>query len=306
MTYRTAIENYGTDKPDIRYDLTLKDVTEIAKKSEFTKFKEKEKVKCIIFEKGLSRKEIENLETIVKGYGLELFWLKYQEGNFSGPICKFFNPELLKEFNVENLYACSLLFVAGDERASLALGGVRNELISNYLPPKKEQEFIWVTDFPMFQRDEVTHKLGASHHMFVMPKDQKQLEDTPENVIGRLYDLVLNGVELGSGSIRIHNRELQERVMGIIGFDKSKQERDFGCLLQALEYGAPPHGGIALGVDRLAVIMLDKKSIQEVIAFPKTLSGLGLLEDIPSEVEPTQLDELHIKIKENERTKNIS
>lgn len=312
MQYKVAIEKYGSDKPDIRYDILLQDVTEVAKKSEFQKFKEK--VKCLKFERELSRKEIDELETIVKGYGMELYWIKYTNGNFSGPICKFFTNELLEELKSlvisESSSAFVLLFTTGNEpRVSLALGGVRNALIAKFSEEsgdlisnqetdmKKNYEFMWVIDFPMFERDENTNQLMPSHHVFVMPKDPKQLENKPENAIGKLYDLVLNGVELGTGSIRVHNRELQEKIMEIIGFDKENRGKNFGCLLEALEYGAPPHGGIALGLDRLIMTMLEKKSIQDVIAFPKTLTGLGLLEGIPSEVEPAQLDEVHIKVK---------
>ncbi len=303
MQYNEALEKYGTEKPDIRYELFLSDVSQIAKKSEFKVFKEAEAIKCVKWKGDLSRKELEELDNVVKGYGLRLSWLKYKEGSFSGPICKFFSAELLKELEVEDKDACSLLFVAGNEnRASLALGGVRNWLIEKYLPQRKEYRFIWIIDFPMFERDETTGEIVPSHHTFVMPKNPKQLEDKPESVIGKLYDLVLNGVELGSGSIRVHNRDLQEKIMKIIGFNEEQRERNFGCLLEALEYGAPPHGGIALGLDRLAMTILNKKSIQDVIAFPKTLTGVGLLEGIPSEVDDAQLNEVHIKVKSQNST----
>ncbi len=317
MQYKEAIEKYGTEKPDIRYNLLLTDVSQIAKKSEFKIFKEAEAVKCIKWGGALSRKELEELDIVVKGYGLRLSWLKYKDKSFSGPICSFFSQELLKEFSVGNSdLSETLLFVAGNElRASLALGGVRNWLIEKYLSPKnvgadrgvrpKKYKFVWVTDFPMFERDETTGQIVPSHHTFVMPKEPKQLNN-PESAIGRLYDLVLNGIELGSGSIRVHTRELQEKIMQIVGFNKEQRERNFGCLLEALEYGAPPHGGIALGLDRLAMTILNKKSIQDVIAFPKTLTGIGLLEGIPSEVNPAQLNEVHIKVKKIQKREDTT
>ncbi len=301
ITYKESLEKYGTDKPDIRYDIFLKDVSKIAQKSEFQVFKKAKAVKCIVWEDNLSRKEIEGLENIVKEYRLGLAWLKFIDGKFSGPVYKYFGKELLEKFKLSN--NCTLLFVAGAfKKASESLGAVRSRLIERYLPKKpKEYEFLWVTDFPMFEHDEETNELVPSHHVFVMPKEPKTLDANPESTIGRLYDLVLNGVELGTGSIRIHNRTLQEKVMEVIGFNKERRMKNFGCLLEALEYGTPPHGGIALGLDRMVIVMLNKKNIQDVIAFPKTLTGVGLLENIPSEVDKTQLNEVHIKIK-NART----
>jgi aspartyl-tRNA synthetase len=300
MPYKNAIDDYGTDKPDTRYEFKLINVTDVARKSDFRVFKEKEQVKCIVLPKALSRREIDELATVAKGYGMQLSWLKFTDEGFSGPICKFFTPELLKEFEpfVGTFPAATLLFAAGDKRASLALGGVRTAFIASHVPPQEGYNFVWVTDIPMFERDEATNKVVAAHHPFVMPQDPKQLENDPEDVIGRFYDLVLNGVELGSGSIRVHIRELQEKIMEIVGFTKEQRTRDFGCLLEALDYGPPPHGGIALGLDRLAITMLNKSSIQDVIAFPKTLTGLGLLEGIPSPVEEKQLKEAHIKIED--------
>ena len=295
ITYKESIEKYGSDKPDTRYNLFLTDVSELVQKSEFKIFKSADSVKCIIWAGDIPRKELDNFDTIVKGYGLGFSWLKFIGGEWSGPICKFFTKEILKEFRLSK--DSTLLFVAGDQkRASEALGGVRRELIDKFCQKRKEYDFVWVTDFPMFKRDEETHKLVPSHHIFVMPKEPELLKNNPESATGRLYDLVLNGVELGTGSIRIHIRNLQERVMEIIGLDKDRRMRDFGCLLEALEYGAPPHGGIALGTDRLIGVMLNLPSIQDVIAFPKTLTGVGLLEGIPSEVDKGQLNELHIKV----------
>jgi aspartyl-tRNA synthetase len=303
MTYKSAIDDYGTDKPDTRYGFKLNDVTDIGRKSEFRVFKEKEHVKCLVLPKALSRKEIGELETVAKGYGMLLSWLKFTDDGFSGPIGKFFSEELLKELKplVGTFPAATLFFAAGDKRASLALGGVRTAFIANHAPFEEGYKFVWVTDIPMFELDEATNQVTAAHHPFVMPKDPKQLENDPESVIGRFYDLVLNGVELGSGSIRVHIRELQEKIMEIIGFTKEQRTRDFGCLLEALDYGPPPHGGIALGLDRLAITMLNKSSIQDVIAFPKTLTGLGLLEGIPSPVDEKQLKEAHIKIEDRDK-----
>ncbi|MFA5031575.1 MAG: aspartate--tRNA ligase [bacterium] len=309
MTYNEALETYGSDKPDLRYELYLKDVTELCHKTDFNIFKSAQAVKCLFFETDVSRKMIAEFENVAKGYGMGLGWLKYADNTFSGSVAKFFNPEALKE--LENLTGSkpgSLLFVAGErKRANEALGGIRNYIINNYLLQRPGQyEFTWITDFPMFDRDAVTKKLVTAHHAFVTPKDETNMESNPDATIGRLYDLVLNGVELGSGSIRPHTRELQEKILGVVGMDAESREANFGCLLKALEYGAPPHGGIALGVDRFTAILLGMNSIQDVIAFPKTLSGVGLLEDIPSEATEAQLEELSIKIKKDEQTKNIS
>ncbi|MDI6839610.1 MAG: aspartate--tRNA ligase [bacterium] len=297
MTYEEAIEKYGSEKPDTRYDLFLTDISEIAKKSEFRIFKEANTVKCIICEGDIPKKELNNFENIAKGYGMGLSWLKFIGGKFSGPVCKFFSEEVLGEFGLSK--NSTVLIVAGEsKRVSKALGGVRRELIDKQLLQKSgKYDFTWITDFPMFEYDKDTGRLVPSHHIFVMPKEPEVIENNPEAAIGKLYDLVLNGVELGTGSIRIHIRNLQEKVMEIIGLDKDRRVKEFGCLLEALEYGAPPHGGIALGLDRLIAIMLNIPSIQDVIAFPKTLTGVGLLEGIPSEVDEAQLKEVHVKIR---------
>lgn len=297
ISYNYSLETYGTEKPDLRYELHLKDVTELCHKTDFNIFKSAEAVKCLILEEDVSRKTIEEYESVVKNYGMGLAWLKYVDSKASGTAAKFFNADMIEELKLKGNSV--ILFVAGErKRVSEALGGIRTHIINSQISPKPaEYKFLWVTDFPMFDRDAETKKLVTSHHAFVTPKDPAMMESNPDATIGKLYDLVLNGVELGSGSIRPHTRELQEKILKTIGMDKESQEANFGCLLRALEYGAPPHGGIALGIDRFAAILLGMSSIQDVLAFPKTLSGVGLLEGIPSEVTEDQLDELHIKIK---------
>lgn len=301
MTYYTAIESYGSDKPDIRYGLKLQDVTELSKTSDFNIFKSSEAIKCIVWDGDLSRKVIDELTNVAKEYTMGLFWLKYNNATLSGPLAKFFTPEAFAGMSLPQ--NAVILFSAGEKkRVCETLGGIRNALIKTQLASKpNEYEFLWVTDFPMFEINPETQTIAPAHHIFTMPKNPEALEREPLSTIGRLYDLVLNGVELCSGSIRVHKRELQEKLLEIIGSDKESREKNFGFLLEALEYGAPPHGGIAMGFDRFVTLLLGEESIHNVIAFPKTLAGIGLLEEIPSEIPEAQLDELHIKIKEKNK-----
>lgn len=298
ITYKEAMENYGTDKPDTRFGLLIKDVTKIAKRGEYRIFNDAPMIKSLVWNGILTRKELDEVEKIVKSYGGKgISWMKFENGNLGGGISKFFNQNVLYELR-EKLGLASpstILFTAGGWKDSLlALGGLRAHFIER-LTPSCKFEFVWVRDFPLFEFSEEEQRLVPSHHIFTMPKEPASLDNDPSLAIARHYDLVLNGTELGSGSIRIHTRELQEKVMKIIGLSDKEMEEQFGFLLDALEYGAPPHGGIALGLERLLAVMKGLKNIQEVIPFPKTLTGTGLLEDIPSEVDGDRLKELHIK-----------
>jgi aspartyl-tRNA synthetase len=227
--------------------------------------------------------------------------MKVEEKSLSGPIAKFFPDELAAQIceETEARRGDLLIFVADKkETALLSLGAVRLELGRKYhLPDKREFRFCWVTDFPVFEYNEEEQRWVATHHMFSMPKDISMLDGDPGKIIGKVYDVVCNGVELASGSIRIHRRDLQEKVMKIVGMSQEDAQKRFGFLLTAFDYGAPPHGGIAPGIDRIVALMAGKESIRDVIAFPKTLTGAALLEDAPSEVEPAQLEELRLEVK---------
>ena len=295
MTYREAMERFGTDKPDMRFGYELRDVTPIAKASDFRIFKQADKVVALLWQDELSRKEIEELETIAKEAGVGgLAFMRVKDGTIAGGVSKYFTEELqkglLKLLDVRG--DGTILMTAGDWKPTLeAMGAIRSKLIERLDPPN-EYKFVWVTDFPIVEKTDTGYE--PVHHIFSMPK---RLDfEHPENMVGHVYDLVLNGVELGSGSIRAHKREIQEKLLEIIGLTKQQMEERFGFLLEALEYGAPPHGGIALGLERLVGEMVGDRHIPNFIAFPKTTTGLGLMEGIPGEVTPEQLQELHIKI----------
>lgn len=298
LTYRNAMEKYGSDKPDARFDVYISNVTEIAKKSEFRIFKEAKFIKAITVPP-LTRKSIDELsEFAFKYYDSKISYLSFRE-TLSGNVAKFFSPELSGE--LKSALSISgektVLFCAGDWKRSLeTLGAVRNKILAGETP-KEQYKLLWVTDFPLFEWDGETGGWMPCHHIFTMPKTDDFVD--PSKVTGKQYDLVLNGTELGSGSIRIHDRVLQEKMMEIGGMSKEKRDREFGFFLSALTYGAPPHGGIAIGLDRLLMILSGENSIQEVIPFPKTLTGTGLMENVPSEIEDEKLKELGISITPN-------
>jgi aspartyl-tRNA synthetase len=306
---------YGTDKPDLRYGLRIRDVTEIACKSDFRVFAETAgsggKIECLKVDggSGFSRKEIDSLGEMVRNFGAKgIAWMKVEEdGSFSGPLSKFFKGSSLKEI-MDGVYARAkdlLLFVAGEKNVALtALGAVRTEIgKKGYLPNERVFQFCWITDFPLFEYSEKERRWVATHHMFSMPKNLSALEGDPGEIKGRVYDLVCNGIELASGSIRIHRRDIQEKVMKIVGMSRQEAEERFGFLLNAFDYGAPPHGGLAPGIDRIVALMAGCESIRDVIAFPKTLTGTAPLEDAPSEVAKEQLEELSIEVKADKEEK---
>ncbi len=302
ITHKEAMEKYGIDKPDLRFGLEIIDITEIAKESSFQVFKQAEKIKCInVPNSNFSRKEIDSLiEFATKNNAKGLSWIKYDGKNLESSIVKFFNEKLQKEIikktsaNKDSL----LLFIADDEAiVNEVLSKLRVELAQKLNLIKNEYKFCWVTSFPLFEWNEEEQRLQPCHHMFTMPKldDIKLLEKDPGKVHGQLYDLVLNGVELGSGSIRIHRRDIQQKVMKVIGLEESELEHKFGFLLNAFKYGAPPHGGIALGFDRLTALMCNYNDIREVIAFPKNKAAQCPMDESPSQIDEKQLKEAHIK-----------
>lgn len=308
LTYREAMDRFGVDKPDLRFGLELKDCSDLVVQSEFKVFREvvekKGRVKGINAKglANLSRKEIDDLTQEAVGRGAKgLAWLKVTSEGMEAPIAKFFKPELLKEIGqrLEGAPGDLLLFVADREKVvHEVLGHIRLVLGKrlNLIDPKA-LTLLWVTDFPLLEYDENEKRYVAIHHPFTAPMDEdlSLLETDPLRARAKAYDIVLNGTEIGGGSIRIHESDVQSKVFDLLGIQKAEAEAKFGFLLEALQYGAPPHGGIAFGFDRLTAILAGADSIRDVIAFPKTQKGVCLMTQAPSDVDPRQLKELHIK-----------
>ncbi len=302
------MNRYGSDKPDLRYKLYLKDFNEFADTGDFKVFKSvlenKGTVKAIVAPgcSSFSRKQISELEETAKIYGASgLAWMKVTEEGMEGGISKFYSSQADKiKIKLDAKPGDLILMVgSGWKKACTSLGAVRIKLahILN-LVSSDIFEFCWVTDFPLFEWNEDEKRWEAAHHMFTMPQEEyiKNLEEDPGSVKGDLYDLVCNGVELASGSIRIHDPGLQRRIFKIVGFSEEEAQKRFGFLLEALKYGPPPHGGIAPGLDRLIMLMAGESTIREVIAFPKNTQGVSLMDESPSEVDDEQLKELHLKV----------
>jgi aspartyl-tRNA synthetase len=310
LTYEEAVGRFGLDKPDTRFGLELKDITDIVGGSNFKVFADAVKkggiVKalnakgCIEF----SRKEIDDLIEFVAVYRAKgMAWIKVKENEWQSPITKFFSDReiaaLAKRIAMEP--GDLVFFVAGEPKVvNDSLGHLRNHLGKTLgLIAEDEFKFLWVTRFPMFEYDEIEKRLQALHHPFTSPleEDLDLLSKEPLAVKSRAYDLVLNGFEIGGGSIRIHQRGIQEEVFEALDMDRTTYEGKFGFLLEALDSGAPPHGGIALGVDRLVMLMGGQSSIRDVIAFPKTQKATCSLTGAPAEINKQQLDELYLKLK---------
>ena len=313
ISYDEAIDVYGTDKPDLRFEMKMQDAAFMAEIGNFAVFKDTISsggaVKALVVKgqaEAYSRKKIEELEAAAKIYKAKgLAWIKVTEGGakLEGGISKFFEgkeAEICSKLGAEK--GDLILFVADKYKiACTALGAVRSKLGKDLgLLNPAEFKFAWIVDFPLFEWNEEENKWDPAHHMFSAPQEKylATMEENPEPVKGDLYDLVLNGYEVASGSIRIHNPELQKRIFKIVGFDESEAEKKFGFLTEAFKYGAPPHGGIAPGLDRIVMIMAGETSIKEVIAFPKNSFAVSPMDDSPSEVDQKQLDELHLAIKE--------
>ncbi len=310
MTYAEAFRKYGSDKPDLRFGLEIREVTDLAAASTSDMLKAAV-TKGGAFALGLgpgtavSRKHIEALEAVARKAGAAgLAWGRIAGGGSGGAtgIMRYFDePATAKLKQALDIRDEGVVFIIAGERATAlrALGQVRLELATILnLVSADQYRFVWITEFPMFEWNEEEGRWAPSHHMFSMPADEDaaMLDTDPYKVRGRIYDLVLNGVELGSGSIRNHIRNLQEKVMKIIGLDRDEARRRFGFLLEAFEFGAPPHGGIALGLDRIVMLLAGRQTIRDVIPFPKTTSGASLMDDCPSEIDETDLKELHLKL----------
>jgi aspartyl-tRNA synthetase len=308
LTYQEAMNRFGVDKPDLRFGLELKEITDLAAQSQFKVFLDAIAKKGVV--KGInaagqakiSRTEIDTLaaDAITRG-AKGLAWMKITEQGIESPIAKFFTSEIRDQIrerfkgNAGDL----LLFVADSEKvAHEVLGGLRLLLGQKLnLIDKNKFRPLWVIDFPLLEYDLVEKRYVAIHHPFTAPLDEDipMLNTEPLRVRSKAYDFVLNGSEVGGGSIRIHQSDLQSQIFELLGIKKEEAELKFGFLLQALQYGAPPHGGIAFGLDRLAAILTDSESIREVIAFPKTQKGFCLMTQAPAQVDPKQLKELYIK-----------
>lgn len=316
ITYQEAMEKYGSDRPDLRFDMPLISVDDLLTQTDFKVFSNVlasgGQIKGIKAPgcAGYSRRDIDALMKITSTYGAKgLAWIALTEEGIKSPIKKFLNQEEIEglKARMEAEEGDLLLFVADQPAVvAAALGALRLEFGYRLsLIDPEVFNFCWVVDFPLFEYDAEEDRYAAIHHMFTAPKDEDLdlLDTDPLSVRAKAYDLILNGIELGGGSIRIHRRDLQKKIFDLVGFSQEEAKEKFGFLLDAFEYGAPPHGGVAFGLDRMIMLMNKEESIRDVIAFPKTQSASDLLVDAPSPVVAKQLDELHIKVKKKDPKK---
>ncbi|MFZ8473665.1 aspartate--tRNA ligase [Staphylococcus aureus] len=311
MTYKEAMRRYGSDKPDTRFEMELIDVSQLGRDMDFKVFKDTVEndgeIKAIVAKgaaEQYTRKDMDALTEFVNIYGAKgLAWVKVVEDGLTGPIGRFFEAE-----NVETLLTLTgaeagdlVMFVADKPNVvAQSLGALRVKLAKELgLIDETKLNFLWVTDWPLLEYDEDAKRYVAAHHPFTSPKeaDIAKLGTAPEEAEANAYDIVLNGYELGGGSIRIHDGELQGKMFEVLGFTKEQAQEQFGFLLDAFKYGAPPHGGIALGLDRLVMLLTNRTNLRDTIAFPKTASATCLLTNAPGEVSDKQLEELSLRIR---------
>ncbi|GJF60283.1 aspartate--tRNA ligase [Staphylococcus argenteus] len=311
MTYKEAMRRFGSDKPDTRFDMELIDVSQLGRDMDFKVFRDtvenNGEIKAIVAKgatEQYTRKDMDALTEFVNIYGAKgLAWVKVVEEGLTGPIGRFFEAE-----NVETLRSLTgaeagdlVMFVADKPNVvAQSLGALRVKLAKELgLIDESKLNFLWVTDWPLLEYDEDAKRYVAAHHPFTSPKeaDIAKLDSAPEKAEANAYDIVLNGYELGGGSIRIHDGELQQKMFEVLGFTKEQAQEQFGFLLDAFKYGAPPHGGIALGLDRLVMLLTNRTNLRDTIAFPKTASATCLLTNAPGEVSDKQLEELSLRIR---------
>lgn len=311
MTYAEAMSRYGSDKPDTRFDMELINVSQLGHEMDFKVFKDtvenNGEIKAIVA-KGAAdqytRKDMDALTEFVNIYGAKgLAWVKVTDEGLTGPIARFFEDKEAEQLKslTEASAGDLVMFVADKpEVVAQSLGALRIKLAKELgLIDESKLNFLWVTDWPLLEYDDESKRYVAAHHPFTSPKkeDIDKLDSEPENAQANAYDIVLNGYELGGGSIRMHNGELQEKMFEVLGFTKEQAQEQFGFLLDAFKYGAPPHGGIALGLDRLVMLLTNRTNLRDTIAFPKTASATCLLTDAPGEVSEKQLEELSLRIR---------
>ncbi len=314
MCYKEAMERYGSDKPDTRFGLELQDITECVKNSGFKVFADNiaagGSVRAIngkgMADK-LSRKEIDALGEVVKLFKAKgLAWITVKEDGVKSPIAKFLSEEELQSiFDTLQVETGDAVFIVSDKDEVVfeALGNLRLELAKKFdLIDKNRVDLLWVTEFPLLEYSEEEQRYVAKHHPFTSPMDEDLalLDTAPQKVRAKAYDIVINGMEAGGGSIRIYNSELQEKMFQVLGFTKESAWERFGYLLEAFQYGTPPHGGMAYGLDRLVMILTGCESIRDVIAFPKVQNASELMTNAPAQVDEAQLEELHIRLRTEE------
>jgi aspartyl-tRNA synthetase len=314
LSWEEAMDRYGSDKPDLRFGMELQDFTPFVADGSFALFKEVVAsggiVKALVAPGcgNYSRKQIQDLEQTARTFKAQgLAWMKVTGQALEGGIAKFYEPQATQILKTLGAKDGDLILLVGAPKriAQQALGAVRSRLGKELnLARPGEFSFAWIVDFPLFEWNEETGKWEAAHHMFTMPQEQylNTLEQDPGSVKGDMYDLVCNGYEVASGSIRIHDPEIQKRIFSIVGYDPADAEARFGFLLNAFKYGPPPHGGIAPGFDRLVMLMCGEETIRDVIAFPKNTLGVSPMDDSPSYVTEEQLKELHIRVVPPEKT----
>ncbi len=310
MTYSEAMHRFGVDNPDLRFAMELVDITALASSCDFKVFADAAAQKGLV--KGInakgcatfSRKDMDDLTDFVKIYGAKgLAWVKVNEDGWQSPIAKFFSAEQMEQINraFDANPGDLLMFVADCvTTTNESLGRLRGHLGHKLgLTDKNTYNFVWITDFPLLEWDEEEQRYCAVHHPFTAPREEDMhlLTTAPLEACAQAYDLVLNGSEIGGGSIRIHDQQVQSKMFELLGINSEEAQSKFGFLLDALQYGAPPHGGLAFGLDRLAMIITGSDSIRDVIAFPKTQKGSCLLSDAPSEVDDKQLQELSLRLR---------
>ncbi|ANS75463.1 aspartate--tRNA ligase [Paenibacillus yonginensis] len=309
LTYAEAMDKYGSDKPDLRFGLELIQVSDLVASSGvkvFASVIEKGGEVKVLNAKGCgtwSRKEIDDLGPFAARYGAKgLAWIQVKEGEFKGPIVKFFTPEEIEALKERTGAAeGDLLLFSADTKKVVAdvLGALRLKIGKQLgLINENEFKFAWVVDFPLLEWDEDAKRYVALHHPFTRPREEDLhlLDTNPDQVLAQAYDIVLNGYEVGGGSMRIYKREIQEKMFAALGLSQEEAKDKFGYLLDAFEYGTPPHGGMAFGLDRLVMLLSGRTNLRETIAFPKTASATDLMMNAPSEVDQSQLEQLHIKL----------